>query len=271
MKKLQDHTLIYDKDCPMCTLYSKAFISCGMMDAAGRKPYTELAGAGYDQLDPDRARNEIALVHTQTGKVIYGLDSLLKIIGNSFPLLEKIARIRPLYWFFKKCYAFISYNRKQIVPHREKEGLQSCTPDFNKPYRIAYILFVVLFSAIVLNAYGPKLGTFLPQRQSMFRELLICLGQIAWQTLWLKRRLGNMYWDYIGNMMTVSLIGTLLLLPLLFISIPALFALLYFLLVVAIMLAEHYRRCGILNIGILPSISWIVYRVLVLIILVLVY
>ncbi|RQO32191.1 hypothetical protein DBR32_00830 [Taibaiella sp. KBW10] len=264
MKTLQHHTLIYDKDCPMCTLYSQAFISCGMLDAQGRKPYAAIKEDSYCGLDRNRARNEIALVNTQNNQVLYGLDSLLLIIGNRFPLLAKMARIAPLYWLFNKCYAFISYNRKQIMPSRIKENEIACTPDFNLRYRISYILFVMLFSSIILSLYSPKLGNFLPQQAHFTRELLICTGQIAWQTLWLKRRLGKEYWDYIGNMMTVSLIGTLLLLPLLFIQTSALFSLAYFLVVAGIMLAEHYRRMTLLNLGILPSISWVAFRLVAL-------
>ncbi len=38
MKTLRNHTLIYDKECPMCNLYSKGFIQSGMLDENGRKP-----------------------------------------------------------------------------------------------------------------------------------------------------------------------------------------------------------------------------------------
>lgn len=264
MKTLDQHTLIYDKDCPMCRMYTKAFISCGMMDQQGRLPFHEINNNHFTQLDTDRARNEIALVNIQTQQVTYGLDSLLAIIGHSFPALARIARFPPLYYGFKQLYAFVSYNRKQIIPHREEDGKTACVPDFRLSYRIAYILLVTLLSTLVLSAFSQKLGDYLPQHHHLLREGIICLGQICWQTLWLKRLLGKQYADYIGNMMTVSLIGTLLLIPALFIPLSSLAALLYFATVVTIMLAEHYRRCKILGIGLLPSISWIAYRILVL-------
>ena len=114
MKTLQNHTLIYDNECPMCNIYSKGFIKSGMLDESGREAFTELSFKNKNLIDFNRAKNEIALVDHSKNKVIYGLDSLLLIIGNSFPTLEKIARIQPLYWFFKKLYSFVSYNRKQI-------------------------------------------------------------------------------------------------------------------------------------------------------------
>jgi predicted DCC family thiol-disulfide oxidoreductase YuxK len=41
MKTLKDHTLLYDATCPMCRLYTRAFVSSGMLDQEGRAPYQE--------------------------------------------------------------------------------------------------------------------------------------------------------------------------------------------------------------------------------------
>jgi hypothetical protein len=78
--------------------------------------------------------------------------------------------------------------------------------------------------------------------------------------------------DYLGNMMTVSLMGVLLLLPMLLIGVAfpgmhALVFLAYFMAVVGVMLLEHMRRMTILKLGWWPSISWVLYRVLVVILL----
>jgi predicted DCC family thiol-disulfide oxidoreductase YuxK len=37
MKTLENHTLFYDKDCPMCNIYTARFIKTKMLDANGRK------------------------------------------------------------------------------------------------------------------------------------------------------------------------------------------------------------------------------------------
>lgn len=129
MKTLQNHTLIYDNQCPMCNIYSKGFIKAGMLGENGREAFTELSLKNKNLIDLNRAKNEIALVDNRQHKVSYGLDSLLLIIGTSFPTLEKIARIRPLYWFFKKMYSFVSYNRKQIIPSAKDFSDEACVPD----------------------------------------------------------------------------------------------------------------------------------------------
>ncbi|WET50930.1 hypothetical protein PYS58_07290 [Chryseobacterium indologenes] len=266
MKTLKNHTLIYDNECPMCALYSKGFTKCGMLDENGREAFTEVSVRNKELLDFNRAKNEIALVDHENNKVTYGLDSLLLIIGSSFPILEKIARIQPLYWFFKKLYSFVSYNRKQIIPSKNDNTEQSCVPDFNLKYRLAYITFVALFSAYILSLYSRRLGVNLTP--NFLRELAVCLGQILWQTLFLKRYLKDKIGDYLGNMMTVSLLGTILLIPALFFNFTPVFNLIYFGIVVFIMFLEHLRRCRILKLNYIPTVSWILFRVTALMIII---
>lgn len=269
MKTLSNHTLIYDNECPMCNLYSKGFTQCGMLDEEGREAFTEISAKNKSLVDFNRAKNEIALVDHNKNEVVYGLDSLLLIIGNSFPLLEKIAKIQPLYWFFKRLYSFVSYNRKQIIPSAKSETGKACVPDFNLKYRIAYITFVVLFSAYILNLFS---GKMIPDIKGNFgRELAVCLGQILWQTIFLRTYLKYKTWDYLGNMMTVSLIGTLLLIPALLTDFTAVFYLIYFGIVVLIMFLEHWRRCKILKLNALPTVSWIMFRITTLALIILMY
>jgi hypothetical protein len=219
MKTLKNHTLIYDNECPMCNIYSKGFIKCGMLDEKGREAFTDMSFKNKDLIDFNRAKNEIALVDHEKNTVIYGLESLLLIIGNSFPKLEKIARIQPLHWFFKKLYSFVSYNQKQIIPSAKDQHEEACVPDFNLKYRLAYIAFVVIFSGYILSIFSSKIGLGLTP--NFWREFVICCGQIVWQTLVLKTYLKDKIWNYLGNMMTVSLIGTLLLIPALFLNLNA--------------------------------------------------
>ncbi|WP_295211532.1 DCC1-like thiol-disulfide oxidoreductase family protein [uncultured Chryseobacterium sp.] len=260
MKTLKNHTLIYDSECPMCNLYSQGFIVAGMLDQNGREAFTELSTESKNLMDFNRAKNEIALIDHKKNHVTYGLDSLLLIIGNSFPMLEKMARIKPLYWLFKKLYSFVSYNRKQIIPSKNDHGTDACIPDFNLKYRLAYIAFVAFFSGYILSIFSARLGL----HQHFWREFGICAGQIFWQTVFLKTYLKGKLWDYLGNMMTVSLIGTVLLVPGLFMDLNVTAAFIYFGTVVTVMFLEHIRRCRILGLNLLPTLSWMLFRITVL-------
>lgn len=179
MKTLKNHILIYDNDCPICNVYSKGFIKAGMLDENERETFSEISPETKNKIDVHRSKNEIALIDIKNNTVIYGLESLLAIIGNSFPKLEKIARIKLFHWFFQRLYKFVSYNRKQIIPSAKDLTKDNCVPDFNLKYRLLYPGFVLMFSAYVLGFYNQRL--FPDFKNNFGLELFICCMQILWQ------------------------------------------------------------------------------------------
>ncbi|HEX8060092.1 MAG TPA: hypothetical protein VF473_04115 [Cyclobacteriaceae bacterium] len=265
MEKLSNHTLVYDSECPMCDLYTKGFIKAGMLDNNGRVQYgCALVPAGFSN---DRARDEIALVDYSTGTVTYGLDSLIKIIGHSFPALGSTLRQRPIHWMLSKLYSFISYNRKVIAPPEVFEGQRSCTPSFHAGYRVAYVVFAWLVTSLMLANYTTTMQPIVPPG-SFSREFIICAGQIIFQMVIVRLMTRDKLLHYIGNMMTVSLIGALLLLPMLVlthvVNIPPAASLAWFTMVVTFMLCIHWQRVKMLGLPAWATVSWIAYRLLVL-------
>ena len=256
MKTLKNQTLLYDKDCPLCNAYTSGFIKANLLDHNGRKAYCELNSEDYNFVDLKRATNEIALIDTTNKTVIYGIDSLLKVIGHSIPLLEKIGHFRPIKYGLKKLYSFISYNRKVIVP------------DFNFKYRYLYILFATFITTIALYTFSKSIS-FIP-KLSIWQEYLIACGQIVFQSLFLLKLTFQNSLNYIGNLMTISMAGSLLLTPILIVNSiiglqeTILFA--WFGLVVIAMLYEHMRRVKILELSKYLSLTWVFYRVLILLI-----
>ncbi len=271
MKTLKNQTLLYDQDCPLCSVYTTGFIKSEMLDKNGRKSYCELSEVTYDFVDFNRATNEIALVDTQNKTVVYGIDSLLKVIGFSFPWISKIGYLKPVNFFLRKFYSFISYNRKVIIPSNiKKEETLECVPDYNYKYRVFYILFTALTTILVLYNYSHSLS-MLP-KSTITRESLITFGQIIFQSIFLLKLDKKVVLNYIGNLMTVSLMGSLILTPLLLlntiINIPENGLLIWFGLTVFIMLIEHYRRIKILELPTYLSYTWVVYRIIVLLIII---
>ncbi len=274
MKTLKDHVILYDAECPMCKVYTHAFTTTGMLDKTGRAPYQEIPGFACPVVDRQRAVNEIALVNKVTGEVSYGIDSLFKVIAHSFPVFRPLFAFRPFVWLMRKLYAFISYNRKVIIP-APKRSAHSIQPSFNLRYRISYLLFTALVVGYILTAYARLLKGILPAGNS-YREYLIVAGQLTVQGILVSLYRPEKRWDYLGNMMTLSLAGALLLLPALGIAhlavstapaaAPApthpspILATCYFLLVAALMLAEHIRRCALLSLGWGLTLSWVFYR-----------
>ncbi|TDX01874.1 thiol-disulfide oxidoreductase DCC family protein [Dinghuibacter silviterrae] len=251
MTTLRDHIILYDEECPMCKVYTRAFTATGMLDKDGRVPYQE---AICPMVDMRRAVNEIALVDKKTGEVKYGIDSLFAVLGNAWPFWKPLFAWKPFAWLMRKAYAFISYNRKVIIPAPQRSDFQ---PSFRLRYRIAYLLFSWLIVGAILTAFAPLVVA----PGGPYREYLICGGQIFFQGAVMALYARHKLWDYLGNMMTISLAGALLLVPALLLPLPARP---YFMIVVALMVLEHIRRTRLLGLGWVPTITWILYRLIIL-------
>lgn len=262
MKTLKHHTIIYDDECPMCDLYTRAFTTSGMLSTNARIPFSKVNVELFQNIDLEKACDEIALFNTQTGETIYGFNSLTTIIGNSFPVFKPVFDLMAFQWIMKKFYAFISLNRKVIIPGKNFENDKSCTPSFSLKYRIAYIISSWILSTIILNAYTSHTNTLFPT-ESLIKVFYFFGGQILFQSMILLFIKRDRIVHYLGNMMTISLAGNLLLLIGLIFSIEShLFYQAWFIIVVALMITEHVRRLIILEIHWVASITWVLSNVL---------
>lgn len=268
MKTLQNHALLYDVDCPMCSIYTNGFIQCNMLDKNGRKPFKSIDNSEETYVDIQRAKNEIALIDTKNKTVIYGIDSLLKVLGNSFPIIETIGKFKPIHFLLQKLYSFISYNRKVIAPSKLEKTDKECVPTFNIQYRILYILFALFITASTLFQFSKLIP--LVETTTFYREALIAFGQLVFQAVFLWKKDIKTIVNYFGNIMTISLIGSLLLLPIIvvnsFITVPTFITVSMFLGVISFMLFEHIRRVKLLELPEYLSATWVLYRVLVLVV-----
>lgn len=268
MKTLENQTLLYDEDCPLCSLYTTGFVKSRMLDENGRKSYCQLSEEEQNFVDLKRAPNEIALIDHTTKTVIYGIDSLIKVVGFSFPLIEKIATIKPVHFILKKMYSFVSYNRKVIIPGNVKEENKlQCVPDFNYRYRFLFIGFALTITTFVLFGYS-NLIPILP-KTNILREVILAFGQIVFQSLFLLKFDKKTIMNYAGNLMTISLMGSLILSPILllnkFVNVPEIAVLGWFGITVFIMFVEHFRRIKILKLPDYLCYTWILYRILALV------
>jgi predicted DCC family thiol-disulfide oxidoreductase YuxK len=269
MKTLKNHTLLYDEDCPLCQVYTSGFIKTGMLDQNGRQSYHSISNEDQNFINLERASNEIALVNSETKTVIYGIDSLLKVMGYRFPIIEKIGYIQPINYLLRKLYSFISYNRKVIIPSKEgKSQKMQCLPSFNVKYRVLYILFAVIVTMFTLFNFSKNIAILL--EGSLIREGFITVGQLIFQGILIYKLDKKTVLNYFGNLMTISLMGSLLLIPVFIIHwivpISETIFLISFGIIVLLMFLEHFRRIQLLKLPKFLSYTWVLYRVLILII-----
>jgi len=268
MKTLKEHVIIYDAVCPICNLYTKAFVDFQFLDKQGRGSYQKMPESLSCFVDQQRAVNEIALVNTRTGAATYGVQSLLKILGNRYPFLKAIFQFKVFNWLVSKLCGFVSYNRRVIMPPVQAQPKQF-EPSLHKRYRIAYLFVTWLITAIILNNYSKTLLPIVPE-SNLLRELLVCGGQMLWQGVVVYYIKKGKTWDYLGNMMTISFAGAFLLgffqlIQSAFSIANNYFSLGYFFLVVGLMFLEHVRRTKLHQLTLSVTISWLLYRCMVLI------
>jgi len=271
MKKLDDSILLYDAACPMCEVYSHGFIAAGMLDKSGRMDYAGMSEEIKTLVDVNRARNEIALVNLKNQTVKYGIFSLFAIISHSFPAFNILFDWKPFQKIMKRVYSFVSFNRRVIICGNEPENPLACNPDFSLKYRIAYLIFAAVLSAFILKTFTPLLGNYWPIPKGWIPELLLVSGQLVFQYFVLRlfsnvRTVPKLF-DYFGNLMMISLMGSLLLVPAIilnrFVAMPVYVMLFWFATVVLCMFLEHKRRIKIYQLPAGLTYSWVIYRILV--------
>lgn len=267
MKALKNHLILFDAECAMCRIGTQVFVKSGMLDNVGRTAYQEFPAQACPMLDRHRAANEIALVNQETGEVTYGVESLFKVFAVSFPVFKRLFLFRPFVSLMTKVYAFIAFNRRVITPAPHEANSFELQPTFRLDYRIAYLFITWIITAFILSAYVGQMNGLLPSGNA-YREYLICGGQLFFQGAIISIIHKNKRWDYLGNMMTISLGGSLLLLPVLLLAqwlnpAPFVYAA-WFMGVAGLMLSEHIRRSRLLELGWTLTITWVLYRILVL-------
>ncbi|MBO0951013.1 hypothetical protein [Fibrella forsythiae] len=196
--------LIYDTDCPLCRVYTKGLVVAGALPPEARQSndsatVSQLIG----QLDPVRSKHEIPLLDLETGETQYGVDAVLTLLGTVWPRFSQFVRRTVLVDVARKLYAFISYNRRIIVPATtERWHIMDLTPDFSVAYRIS---FLVLLYGSLLVSHLSVIG------HVNLLALLALVGQTGWSGAYIVRhsaqtRLANSL-DYAGHLGMSLLLG----------------------------------------------------------------
>lgn len=133
---------------------------------------------------------------------------------------------------------------------------------------IAYLLVTWIISSLILTTYSSYLTGLIPVSK-FHREFFICGGQILFQAFIICIIDKTNVWAYLINMMTISFLASVALL--IFIGFGKLFLLTaplvyagFFALIVALMFLFHLKRMNVLQLDLIPSATWVLYRLLVL-------
>ena len=67
--KNKNKTLVYDDACPMCVWYTGAFVKTGLLEEAGRLPFSAASPELLGAINCERGKNEIPLLDTENNRV----------------------------------------------------------------------------------------------------------------------------------------------------------------------------------------------------------
>lgn len=266
--------IFYDDNCPACSAYTAGFVRLGLLSPEGRVRFSQLDNSVHTQIDQNRARHEIALVDHEDKKTFYGVSSLLWLMFRKHRFLFSLFTSFPLYHILLLLYRLISYNRRVISPVRDYFNQGICSPDFHKGWRLVFVLICGVVTTAValpffLHSPVPSL-----QKMSAFEFVALWFFALVLQaiygaiTSYKLNGFAHRMIEYAGQCGFISLIGSFILAPSLLIADkiaePLMFNL-TFGTSYLIMLILHIRRMKQLKFHFSVTITWILFRLWMLI------
>jgi len=215
MKTSQQFAIVYDDQCPLCAAYTHLFVKWKWIQPADRISFSEFEKKSWTgNIDLNRSRNEIPIVELQSGNIFYGVEGLIKILAQRFPVIEGITRLLFIRWFITRLYKLISFNRRIIIPAKACRSKFDCAPVFNLKYRLLFMILSALIATTITFLFGVSIHELLSDsiRQSGIYFLLIAGSGWVLQFLF-SFLLQEKQFDYLSHLSVVMLIGVLVLLP----------------------------------------------------------
>lgn len=134
-------------------------------------------------------------------------------------------------------------------------------------YKLIYILLALGITTFTLASFSKIVEGYFSIKYNWLFELGMVIGQILFQWIFLFKYSFSKKWTYAYHLLTVSFIGSLLLLSLLLIhqlySISSIAALCYFFAVVIFMFINHRYRVIKLGLPKFICYTWVLYRLLI--------
>ena len=137
-------------------------------------------------------------------------------------------------------------------------------------FKLAVMVICVAVTAITLSQYAQLIQHLIKIKYNWQFESGMITGMLFFQYPFIYKKNWSLKLDYYFNMLLVSLIGSILLFPILIFNFYSnysdTFNLSYFFTVVLLMFFIHKKRVAALKLPKLISYTWVLYRVIILII-----
>jgi hypothetical protein len=208
---MENISLLYDEDCPLCRWYTRLFVKHGILPESGRVSYVNYIISHPNEINPNIAQTKIACINHQTNQVLYGIDGLVLVMGNRFKTIRILGNFKPINLLLKFLYLLFSYNRRIIAPVPKRNIECTCEPPKSILWRI---VFIVLLSFITYLNVDWFFENFLSEYllANPVNDVILLAAQILFQWIaFILFRQENSY-DYLGHLVLTSFLGSFLLL-----------------------------------------------------------
>lgn len=195
------YSIVFDNNCAICNLGVQSFRSLGLMT---KENSIELQHYRKNNLacnvDPLLACDEMAVIDNETLAVQYGVDGYMLLLADKWPVLSKLLNNKLVKTLINPLYILLASNRRIIAPRELSET--TCKPKLKKGYRLALMVLLGLFSAVITFQKGEILkgGDFFGFLDGY--KLLQITG-IGWLVTGLVYRRENK-WDYWGHLSVIA-------------------------------------------------------------------
>ncbi|MFL5728029.1 MAG: hypothetical protein ACJ75J_00965 [Cytophagaceae bacterium] len=209
MKSLDNKLIIYDSNCKVCSFLKEAILAVTSIPSARIVAYKELDPVQKVKVDAARFRNEMALIDLGMDATLYGPEGIYYIFSSESRFLSLLFGNRIIFRIFYFLYRVLAYNRYMIAT--PKSFIEcDCYPDKKRTFRIAYIAFMILFSALLSLTLVASVSYLQTGQQPIWLILWGAPFLLGLMSLFLIKQNAL---DYIGHLVSILFVGTLCMLP----------------------------------------------------------
>lgn len=249
MTLLAGKLIVYDGACPLCISLRDKVLRWDIFPADKVANYYELPAAQTAQIDPDRFRNEMALIDTDGGATIYGPDALKRIFSERYWLARMFFAIPGIMAPIRFIYKTLAFNRYVVSTPRKDMPACDCEPAGPPLYHLVYLLYSLLVAVGVTMLFGAGLSQYTRLSATEGAVAMLLIAGTGWVVQGLVSWLGygERRFQYLRHLCTVMRKGVMPLLPvaILFMSFTDLTPWLPLVAVLyssGLMLRQHYLR-----------------------------
>lgn len=253
MNILKGKLAVYDSDCALCRSARRFALRLGVIGDEDCVALYDVPPQYKAAVDAERFRREMALIDTQGGQTLYGVDGLLAVCTQRYAVLAPLCSLRVVRSLCKGLYSIVAPNRYVISTPRQGGFVCSCSSIGHCRDRLRYIAAGTVFSLVLTVLFVHAVRTVLPAENWLVLLVSIMAGWAVYGCI-AALALREQIVEFIAHNVSVMWRGAAMLLPVIVVSwigvsaavlvgLAALSVAVSFVL----MLRQHERRMAALN------------------------